>query len=75
MEKACSILGIVSEANCFEFLGFGRKGIAFFSGDGINVWVHGFLHPPQHVIEGAVLHNQNNNGFDGMVRACHTHTY
>lgn len=43
---------------------FCRNRVAFSTRDSVDRWVYRFLHPTQHVIEGSILHHQNDDGFD-----------
>ncbi|KAK9274244.1 hypothetical protein L1049_019058 [Liquidambar formosana] len=46
----------------------GGDWVRFGAVDAVDLWVHSF-HPPQHVVEGAVFHDQNHNCLDGASKS------
>lgn len=58
------VLGLVFEEKAFG-VGVGDgEGVGLGAGDAVDGGVEA-LHPAEHVVEGAVLHYQNDDGFDG----------
>lgn len=59
-------LGVVGDADALGFGVLGGVRVALAAGEAVDGRVDGLLHPAEHVVEGAVLEDEDHDGADGL---------